>query len=88
MPGEILDNNISELIGGQTMGAATFGDGGLLGFNLAETFIGATLGHCKATDIGDDNFSKGILGGKVNTQTIGLSGDKANMTGEAGIGFK
>lgn len=87
MPGEILDNNISELIGGQTIGAATFGDGGLLGIGLGDLFIGA-LSHTKITDVGDDNFSKGILGGKVNTQTIGLSGDKANMTGEAGIGFK
>lgn len=38
-------------------------------------------------NVGNDNFSNDALDGKVNTQTIGLSGDKANMTGEAGIGL-
>ena len=39
-------------------------------------------------NVGNDNFSNDALDGKVNTQTIGSNVDKANMTGEAGIGFK
>ena len=83
----ILDNETKEITSNEWTKACSFGDGNLANFNLAEVLSCATLRHCKIEDMGN-NIWEGMFGSKVNTQTIGLSGDKANMTAEAGIGFK
>lgn len=83
----ILDNETKEITSNEWTKACSFGDGNLANFNLAEVLSSAVFRHCKMEDMGN-NMWEGMFGSKVNTQTIGSNVDKANMTGEAGIGFK
>lgn len=86
MTDTILNRESKELTSNQWTTACSFGDGNLADFDLAETFIGATLRHCKIEDMGN-NMWEGKLGSKVDQQTVGVDHDKDSMAGVAGLGF-